>query len=231
MESTELNQKEKLYNTLLREPKIVKKAYELLIEDWKAVEKYFLSWKEAGLQEIEYEEYRKKFVILHKTIKNAKLRAFQYRLLLNKIVTNIDLKKWKIISSDQCSLCKLAPETSIHLLYNCPVIQETVEYIDSICNTCNIGVTWSVENFILGNIAENPFHIINFMCIIAKQLVYRCRCMNTKFSITLFKQEMESIYDMELFNSKWNNKLGIHVRRWSPIKPGLIEMSTGENIV
>lgn len=49
---------------------------------------------------------------------NSKLRTFQYRLLNHAIVTNVNLKLWKIVQFDSCTFCKNEAETIIHLFIN-----------------------------------------------------------------------------------------------------------------
>ena len=64
-------------------------VYDLLIENHRALSKYHNRWLENQMY-IDYEVYRKLFGNLHQTVKNAKYKDFQYRLLLGKIITNVD---------------------------------------------------------------------------------------------------------------------------------------------
>ena len=159
-----------------------------------------------GLTSIKYDDYRHLFIILHKAVQNVKLKAFQYRLLLGKIVTNIDLKCWGKTDSDLCSLCKKLPETPRHLFYECEIVQPALDYIIKNCRKNNIVVQWNCEKFILGNICENVFSIYNELCIILKQLIYRCRCQSLEFTLERYKAEIEEIYCKELFISKKTKK-------------------------
>ena len=43
--------------------------------------------------------------------------------MCDEIVTNIQLKKWKILETDLCSFCNKFIETTQHLLYRCDVTQ------------------------------------------------------------------------------------------------------------
>ena len=49
----------------------------------------------------------------------VKLRSFQYRLLQRALITNVQLKRWKIIDSDNCTFCGMEKETVQHLLAYC----------------------------------------------------------------------------------------------------------------
>ena len=144
-----------------------------------------------GLTSIKYDDYRHLFIILHKAVQNVKLKAFQYRLLLGKIVTNIDLKCWGKTDSDLCSLCKKLPETPRHLFYECEIVQPALDYIIKNCRKNNIVVQWNCEKFILENICENVFSIYNELCIILKQLIYRCRCQSLEFTLRDTRQKLK----------------------------------------
>ena len=61
----------------------------------------------------------KKFLNAYHCSISTKLRDFHYRVLTLGIVTNIDLKLWKIKSNDFCSFCNCERESVIHLLCDC----------------------------------------------------------------------------------------------------------------
>ena len=49
----------------------------------------------------------------------TKFRSFQYRLLQRGLVTNLQLAKWGIVSSELCSFCHQSVETLVHLFCDC----------------------------------------------------------------------------------------------------------------
>ena len=51
------------------------------------------------------------FSIARSCTNSSKLREFQYRLLHNATITNIQLKNWKLKTSYLCSFCNEEPET------------------------------------------------------------------------------------------------------------------------
>ena len=53
----------------------------------------------------------------------VKYRSFQYRILMRAIVTNIQLERWKIKDSQECTFGCKTPETYRHIFYECPHIQ------------------------------------------------------------------------------------------------------------
>ena len=59
------------------------------------------------------------------TITNVpKFRSFQYRLLMSTVITNIDLKNFKIRSNDLCTFCETERETVIHIFCECKYVRQ-----------------------------------------------------------------------------------------------------------
>ena len=56
-------------------------------------------------------DYGKAFRELYKVTNVTKCRNFQYRLLQRGLVTNIQLEKWNILPSANCTFCHKVPET------------------------------------------------------------------------------------------------------------------------
>ena len=105
MKDGEFGEKEiNLFNKFSEMSKISKQAYDMLIKDEMAAIKYVKSWEKDGLL-FEYPVYQKSFSDLYKITKITKLRDFQYRLLLNKLVTNVHLYEWGRTDSELCQFC------------------------------------------------------------------------------------------------------------------------------
>ena len=72
-------------------------------------------------------------------------------------------------------------------------------------------------NFILGTMVEPPSHIINFINVFAKQLIYKCRCQKKKVTVAKFIVELELQQQIEISVSKLENTVGKHMKRWGTI--------------
>ena len=57
---------------------------------------------------------------------STKLCDFQYRINATALVTNIQLKRWGVLTSDHCTFCNLQTETIVHLLFGCTKIQNSL---------------------------------------------------------------------------------------------------------
>ena len=215
----------KLYDKFSLHPKITRLVYDMLIKDETNVMKYGQTWIESGITDLQEEEYLTAFKQLHKVKWSPKMVDFQYRLLLNKLVFNEDLKKWGRSESDLCSFCNNASENVKHLLLECRIVkciwrslaEETVEAIKI-----------DLKSIVLNKIHANPANIFNEICVIIKQFIYRCRCQGKQ--PVRWKEEIDSIHECELYNSRWKHILDKHIKKWVKYKPELRMLISKENV-
>ena len=165
-----------LYKKLVKSSAVYREAYNLLIDDSNNFVKYGHRWVSLGLN-VDFVKYQQVFQDLHSVIKVSKLRDFQYQLLLNKITTNCDLKKWKLRETDSCTLCEQYPETALHLFYQCMHVQPIIQKIINMSNENAQNTVATVEAFIFNQVATPRNHIVNFLTVFTKQYVY-CKCCN-----------------------------------------------------
>ena len=196
--------------------KHAKGAYNLLIEDSVTLLKYLDRWATDGIH-FEEELYRKAFLVYRKSTQIMKLLDFQYRLLLNKIVTNNDLYKWGISNEELCTFCKGEPETTAHILCHCSTVKPIIECYFDICDVKRGDVHCNLEYFLLNLCNDNNNSIVNFVSIHLKQFIYRNRCQNIQITHTMWLKELRKEYEIQLFNAKRSyTESNLH-QKWSPI--------------
>ena len=88
--------------------KVSKHVYQELINMDDVVVKYAERWYCKHDIVIDVTDYKKGFQLAHKTVDVTKYKDFQYRLLLMKIPTNVDLFEWKL----KQTICVLFVKTS-----------------------------------------------------------------------------------------------------------------------
>ena len=121
------------------------------------------------------------------------------------MVTNSRLKDWQVTDDELCTLCKKQIETTIHLLYDCERVRVFIKKIYELCEKIQIEYDESCSAFIVNTVVQKPSHIINVICLITKQWIYRCRCMQHTPSIREWYIELEKCYNSDYFNSKRSN--------------------------
>ena len=140
----------------------------------------------------------------------TKYRNFQYRLLHNKIFCNVQLVYWAKVESNICNLCNAEKQTIIHLLVECKQSKDIWENFHKTFLNDEAQKPITFENVLFNNVCENSNHIINFLVLITKQYIYRCKCQNDKISWNALLAEYKLIKRTEIYNATVK-------RRWSPV--------------
>ena len=161
-----------LYDVIKESKNPTRIIYDRLMESKQNLNKYRERWEEKGIF-LTADFYRQLFLNLKCAVRNPKLREFQYRLLLGKIVTNENLVEWGLATDSRCYFCKTEKETLIHLMYECHHEQKLVKYIYKTCENNHIDYNNSEVPFIMNCVHKNTIHVINLMTVFLKQFVYR----------------------------------------------------------
>ena len=214
-----------LYSKLKQLKKPTRRIYDTLINDSRVVSKYRERWREDDLIFPE-ENYQNSFLKLYSITNNTKLRDFQYRLLLNKLVTNKHLQQWGKRNDEMCTFCKTQSETVTHVLFECAEVQTIVSTIFSLCQASNILHNSTMEAWILNETQPNPKHVINFIVLHAKQYLYKQRCLGKMPSLQSWLNDLLYIKKIELFNSKREMRLCQFKQYWNPISEALSNITS-----
>ena len=143
-----------------------------------------------------------------------KLRSFQYRQLMNSIVTNIQLYRWKIKDSEMCTLCNSEPETVYHMLFGCVHVKDLWEEVRVMSLeqfACEVHLSY--RNILLCDVS-GTYCAINLMCLITKQFIYRCRCKNEKPNRYQLRREILRMKNIEKYYAKKNCKMVQFCKKW-----------------
>lgn len=153
-----------------------------------------IKWEQRLNIDIDYEQFLKNFNNVSEVTIATKYRDFQCTLLHNAVVTNRHLFLWKIRHNDMCSFCNDQVETVLHLFVDCPLVKSLWSKVKDYIQTnapfqqysqCE----WNPEYIIFNTVHPNPSHVINLHTVIAKQFIYRQRCLNS--ALTFFPLEKE----------------------------------------
>ena len=129
---------------------------------------------------------------IKKLAQAEKTRSFQYRFLHRALVTNVQLCRWNILREDLCSFCQNAPET-----ISPPFLGTVTELIlyGIVCeiwlrNMGSTSIVW--ERIVTATISDYVNSAANTICVLAKQYIYRQRCLKQPLSVTQFKKCCQS---------------------------------------
>ena len=126
------------------------------------------------------EEYKASLQSIQRTSNVPKLRSFQFRILMNAVVTNRQLYAWGRAGSNACSFCNLKKETVVHMLVECHYTRELWTNVWEEVKEkypCDLQLSLSVENIMCDKVVQQTGHLYNFICLLVKQYIYRQRCL------------------------------------------------------
>ena len=169
---------------------------------------YWQRWNSSFGDTLTYEEYLYMFRKLYKTTSITKFRNFQYRLLLNKIFTNMLLSKWGIVKSDKCEFCKNCVQTVVHLLAECESIRPVWDKAFKI-----IGGAISTLDILKNNAARNNKAIENCVVLITKYFIFSCKCKGETPTVQGLRHELMTWRNVIVDNAQID-KLDKYVEQW-----------------
>ena len=134
-----------------------------------------------------------------------KYKNFQYRLLHNIIFANDRLFYFGKKPTQECDYCTEEKQTVEHMLYSCKVVKiiwdELYGYIITSMNvnSQDIEIRWST--IMLNLIHAKNIHVVNYMCLIVKQYMYRNKCFGKIPNIEGAIAQIHKIYLIEKYNA------------------------------
>ena len=162
------------------------------------------------------EEFCKRIRDIYIITNVPKYRSFQYRLMYRAIITNIQLNHWGMVDSDSCSFCGSYRESYQHLFHNCIIIRElwtkVYEHFDQLEH-----VNLESANILLNQVVDKPNHVNNFICLVIKQYIYRCRCLKKPIIFHEAYALIKRVRAMERYIAIKNGKSNLHEAKWRDI--------------
>lgn len=219
---------------LTQNHKISNIVYNKFIFYPEVTQKASLKWSTRLNCNIDCNKLNKMFKNIVTTTIATKYRDFQYRLMHNLIVNNRQLFLWKLLDNDKCTFCKIEMEHTMHLFLQCMHVKKIWEHLENFISVQNPELTpvldWSSENIIFNLVHPKSGHVVNFLVLITKQYIYRCRCLLITLEFSNLKKEIEAVRRIEYYIAKDKAKLQNHYSKWSQLYPELI-LSYEENTV
>ena len=171
--------------------------------------------------EITDEQWKEIFTI-PSSIRDTKIKAFQYKLLFNLVPCNKYLKKIKKSDSDKCDTCEELDDIT-HYILGC---RQVNLFWKSFTNWWN---TWTNENIklnkqqilvgILGNKLKNK--LLNACILLGKWHIYKNKLDNSEIFFYKFQCDLKYYLMIEKSIALRNNKLNLYINFWQPLEDSL----------
>ena len=210
---------------IIKSKKCVKKVYDtcIYIDSAKTIDTYR---KRLNVEiEVDYDldEYCKLFRNIYTVTNITKFRDFQYRLLLLKVPTNNILYHWKVKITQQCDYCSAPYQNIKHLFYDCPYTKKIWDFIEGVFTEAGVQGQFAYSNILTSTITPK-MDACNFVCIVVKQYIYRCKCQTETPTIEGVRRTIQEIYKVEWFIAKSKGRLDKHQKKWKYICTDLFEL-------
>ena len=203
------------YQSLISKPKLASHIYNKLIDNENLTEQKRLSWNTELGNNLDKIGFNKLFKEVYTITNVSKFRSFQYRLLNRAITTNTKLYLWNIVESPLCTFCHEYEETVLHVLYLCPSLKEIWDFLQNeVLRSTGEHPDISVENVIFNRIAPKKNSIGNFLCLLTKFYVYKCRCAKTIPKIKELENYFKHVQNIEKYIAMKNGHMSKHIRKW-----------------
>ena len=120
-----------------------------------------------------------------------KLQNVHYKLLHRILPSNTFLVIIGIKDSDLCSFCKIATDSIMHYIWQCPKVQEFWQVGRWLEQIFEIPIQLNIENTVCNsNTDEFPYEIINFVLLFAKHFIHCCKWSNHLPTTELLKAKL-----------------------------------------
>ena len=206
------------YDSIKNRKGFSREVYRYLAEDSTILVNKYNKWRDdLGFDICEdIYQYGKEHMSIYKITNVAKFRSFQYRLLQRGLVTNIQLEKWNILPSSNCSFCKMEEETVMHLMFSCievqKIWQDLVAFLEQEYE--GIVIEMTLLKVLKNQICTIKAHVANFLCLITKQYLYNQRCLKKQLAFPVLKAYILKVRNIEKYIAIKNNKEWLFVKKW-----------------
>ena len=179
-------------------------------------------WQETLEKEISLTDFNMLFRNIYCVTNVAKLRSFQYRILMHALILNKQLFIYKIRDNNKCTFCNVELETACHFFWKCKICSEfwrktRALILEMVDNLPAHEMEFNKENMLFNMVHKKPANIVNFIVLKAKYYLYVTRCKNKKPSIVQFKENLLLIRNIEKYIAIKNNRLAKHEQKWNNI--------------
>ena len=140
----------------------------------------------------------------------VKLRSFQYKLLLGAIVTNVQLKWYRIKETNNCSFCNAYKEDYKHLFYDCRYVQQIWSFVTDYLKLNELTFYQIYTN----KVVINPRHVKNVIILIVKFYIYKTRCSSERVSMKSCENYIKHYRSIEEQIARNSGKLHLHNQKW-----------------
>ena len=195
--------------------KVASKMYWFLIGKEKHYDHGRITWQTELKTYLDMDRWKAIQLHAFKITLSTNHRLFQFKLLSNKITTNVLRHRWDRTISDRCFFCTQKAETTLHLFWECDIVQafwqKIIKWMDYICKVkCSLIITM----VILNQSRDEHSALIDMIVLLAKQYIYATKCLGEKLNVRAFLGKIHRMYIIEKEIAFQTNKVKNFRKKW-----------------
>ena len=141
------------------------------------------------------------------------IRSFQFKLLADITFTNHRLAK--IVPNDLCTFCEERSETVHHLFHECSFSHRFCKHFENFWFMLSGKyVEFTLKDVFVGRQVRESDHLLNYLFILAKLLIWNCRKRRATPNLEIFKAMLDVKYRTEMYLASKNNKIKQFQAKW-----------------
>ena len=190
------------FSPALNKIMINKKGSSLIYQEMIKIEQEYTGYNRwSKITDLSKNNWILSFTKLKTSTYDKKLIWLQFRVLHSILTTNRSVSKYKVDQDSKCSFCGAHSETIIHLFWDCTFAQSFWSCIASMFNKrCTNSKNFKfTKNLVIFGKCEviKTDKICDFIILLAKFYIYRCKVQNQPPRIRTFMSELYERYTVE----------------------------------
>jgi hypothetical protein len=160
--------------------------------------------------------------LISRVIRNTKIWAFQYKILLNLIPCNKYLNRIQRSDTNKCRLCKELDDIT-HYFYGCNQNKQFWTSLETWwTNTTGTKIKLNEQDIMIGRIEnKKTFESLNASLLLAKWYIYKCRLAEEDVFFYRFLCDLKFFLIIEKTISIEQGKIELYNKRWQDIEDHL----------
>ena len=151
-----------------------------------------------------------------KSIKEVKLKDFQYKINNKILVTKSFLYKINKIDNDLCEYCQLQPETICHIFLECAKVKQFWNSLRIwLINNSNIHIDLNDKSILFSYQDNNVLK--NYILVVAKYYIYANKFCKKDLNLNSFVGLLEKKFQSEKYIAYVNNTITKFFTKWTPL--------------
>ena len=146
-------------------------------------------------------------------------QIFQYKIIMDSLMTNVRLFKMKIVDDDSWSFYSKFPETMMHILYDCEQVKKVwIQFENWWESHSHVRLNLCYKSIVFGYNIDHPDLLLNLCIILLKKMIFNCRFKHRVPTLAQFEDLVSFNYNLERNIAFANNTMHKFLFKWQNLK-------------